>query len=432
MVAVTTGALSADDVLTAFHRVRPLVETEEPHTTTPEGLGLDIDAISERVCSSCMEDMRYLLSTTPHLRALGYGDWVLAPELYRFPNELVMQRDLLVVLSEVRSDHPSFDGQGPVAIRWVLNPFFVSTCIPGERVSFVCLSMGFVKFLQVVVGTLVRLHEVARELPAEDSVFTNYLFGADAARAIGAGGARIENMINVLLGSAGRMAEGELTGLDAPLTPKLVQEITPSHPFLGTAYSSCETFIVLHELAHLFRRHEPGASRTLSLEIEADMAALSMLVIADARLDYFGPLFVGPAFFFQVARIYELATRTFGALKALRERMRQPEASQRTLADKSDPRGREQELEARLHAAILWIPRMGVPLGGLAGAMAEELDVLLAGCRLRLLTGLGRTQTLASLLPDGREAARWRVESDEHRHFGEQIGHFSETSWRRG
>jgi hypothetical protein len=164
---------------------------------------------------------------------------------------------------------------------------------------------------------------------------------------------------------------------------------------------------MLHELGHLFRRHDPGADRAFSTEIEADRAAQSMLIIAGARLGYAAPETVGPPFFFQIARLYDLVTRTFRDLDAVRAG-RHPDALESVRAS-------EQELRARLIKAIETLPALGVPLGGLMATLAEELSVLLAECQRRLLGAIGETVELAALLPDGTAARRFENENAQLR-----------------
>lgn len=370
--------LTATHVLERFRLIRPSFDMDIPMTSpTPAGMGFSEPHLApENVLADLLQRIEDQVKGNPAFSS-GEYDWATDPSVYRDYAEAMMQYDLLTVLGEMRRDRPGVEALQPIAIKWVTNPYFASVCVPGPDLNFILLSHGFAKFLQVVVGTMVRLHDLAAESTVPPSGRSNYLLGADIERALRLDDEAVRHALHVLIGSAMRSMDGELVGMDNPVTPRLV-ELGDKHPFLATIYSSAELFIVLHEVAHLLLEQDPKKGRTLKQEIDADHAGQSLLIVADATLGYAGPYIVGPAFYFQVARLYEM----------IRRFLRKDESLQA-----------EQEMQSRLKATIARAPGMGMPLESLIQCMAEEVFVLIAGCQHEMLRMLKSPVPLDSLLP---------------------------------
>jgi hypothetical protein len=203
------------------------------------------------------------------------------------------------------------------------------------------------------------------------------------------GGEEVSLAIRVLIGNAIQSVSGDIGGLDAPLTPRLASDVWEQSPLLAYAYQSCELFIVLHELGHLLNGDDHRLQRTLAVELRADRTAQRLLKIGASKLNYAGSFYVGPTFYLQVARLYDLIRRTYGGLRHVRGAAVSAQG--------------EFELHKRLSAAIAAVPSMGFPASApriaLMEALANEMYVLIAGCQFELFRLLETPRSLESLLP---------------------------------
>lgn len=375
-----SSPITADIVAAEFAKVRHIVDDGRGTGKPLDGLDLDtLKGAEVWFRHKHLTDIERLIKTTPLFFKSGAFDWAADPDAYNDPLELAMQRDLMVVLSEISEDHPDLQRLPPVAVKWVTNPYFSSVCLRGETVSFICISNGFARFLQAVVGTVIRLHDVGVHLRWLNSSLSNYLFGADVERALKRGGETVDQAITFLIDAAVRLMDGQSTGLPYALTPRLVGDIKVTSPMLAHAYSSSELFIVMHELTHLLRGHNHRRGRTLADELAADRGAQSLLVIAGSQLDYDGTFYVGPIMFLQVARLYDEICRMTRLARHPYE------------GELDDERELESgiELKLRLEAVVKNAEKMVPGPRGLGMALLEETAVLIAAVQAVHLTAAG-------------------------------------------
>ncbi len=295
------------------------------------------------------------------------------PSLYTGSWEISLQWHLIHVLSEIRHDHPDLVGLSPICVRTVNSPTFASYCVPGPTVTFIVISVGLMKFLQVAVGTMIRLHDIGKSLRVAGPVRSNRVLGSDAAKAVRQGGKDVDHALDVLLGTAFRILDGEAPGLDAPLTPRLLTFVS-SHPDLVLTYQMTEGFVVLHELGHLLRGHSHRDARKLETELDADEAALSLSVIVTSAYDNNSFLTGGPVAYLQLARLFEMVRR-------LKYDLDHPDP------DRPIDVAPERELHTRLQAVVPVLERFGFDrrLTSQAEEFAREWSVLIAACQERLL-----------------------------------------------
>lgn len=388
--------LDARGIAERFARVRPLVERVDIVLREPPDVAVLVEPDARRArVEAIAESIAEVLERRPGFAArFDYG-WATDPDGYDDVWDAVLQHVVIVTLSEIDDDHPDLERLNPVVVKSVRSVSFASVCVPGADVDFICISRAFQGFLQAFVGTLLDLRDAARGL--DDTTATwcrgNALHGRDAERALRAGGDETEQLVDTLLGSAMRLSAGRPVRHARSVGPRLYAEIERVNPFLAEAYLSCEGFVVCHELAHLLRRHRFDVHRDVRREREADQAALSLMTIASACVEWMATgLFAGPALFIQVSRVYDLGRRVQEGVDA-------GHVDMETIVPPAD------ELTARGVAIVRAIPGLGTPpvVQQLVQQLIDELHVILAACQRAVLRELGHARPFADFLPE-REA----------------------------
>ena len=295
--------LTSEIVRIEFTRISALVDNSQINIVG--GSGFDKHrGYAIRVLADTIEKAGHL----PHCSDYG---WVIDAANEAHPYEVFLQAMVIGIIAEIPAEHPDLAGFKPVAVRLVRGTSFSSVSFPGEQVNFICISLGFMKFLQGLVGLMLDLQERGREQQGEHLFCTtNYVFGRSIEAALrNVSTSEIESFIKAFPDK-----DLFLSGYGSPITTRLTEKTTLNTSLLPQALMATEAFILCHEMGHLLRGHQLSWQRSPTLEREADKAAISLLLCASAMGEEYSLIsWIGPPFFFQVARLYELIRRFIAA-----------------------------------------------------------------------------------------------------------------------
>lgn len=358
-----------EEIKAEFSRVNLLVDNvriELVPTPLPEGAASYLNVIKEMIAR--------LLDKSSHLPQVSGYDWVLSPECELNPYELVLQHLIIGILSEISSDHPDLIGFKPTVVRLVRGASFSSVAIPGDSVNFICISFGFMKFIQAIFGLILDLREIGKEKSQGGVVCaTNLFFGRDVEAAL-----RAETHAEIARIIFSDPDGGvHFTGFGSPINNRLSKDEVTQTSLLPEGYFAAEAFIVCHELGHLLNRDQLSLGRDSSQERQADAAAMSLLLCASALgIPHQRLPIIGPPVFFQIARLYELIRR-------FREAISNPE---KITAEALQP---DRELLVRLVGTAYGLEKfVDKPTADRSTEIAAELSVVIAGfqqCMMRFV-----------------------------------------------
>jgi hypothetical protein len=368
-----------------FEEVKPLVDHSLATSAPPDMATSRADLLdsARRIAQSLQE---YLATHQEFAARFDFGWAATPPRPEDEPFDVLVQSAVVTALAEVDPKHPNLDRLKPVAVKWVENPNFVAVSVPGATVDFICLSRGFAKFVQAVVGAFVAAHDAGREAPPIEGLIakTNYIGGHDLERLLRTERQDGITLMGKLVDVGWRIASGDQATWNPSISPRLNGDIRTQLPFLGQMLLAADVFVALHELAHLLEGHR-SSERSLDHEIAADRGAISLGIIVSARLE--GARFtslLGPTCLLQTARLYELIRRARSAFEK--------DWSAAALYP-------EEELAARLAATRRAAGEFG--LGSLlpvALAVEAEMSAMILGCQCYLLSQLGSEVAFEELL----------------------------------
>jgi hypothetical protein len=328
----------------------------------------------------------YLATHAEFASRFDFGWAATPPRPEDEPFDVLLQSAVVTALAEVDPDHPNLDRLKPVAVKWVENPNFAAVSVPGATVDFICLSRGFAKFVQAVVGAFVAAHDAAREAPPIEGLIarTNHIGGHDLERLLRTERQTGMTLMGKLVDVGWRIASGEPATWKPSISPRLTGDIGTQLPLLGQMLLAADLFVALHELAHLLEGHH-SSERRLDHEIAADRAAISLGIIVSARLEGARfTSFLGPTCLLQTARLYELIRRAKSAFE------------KNWAAAALYP---EEELAARLAATRRAAVEFGLEsLLPVALAVDAEMSAMILGCQSYLLSQLGSEVAFEELL----------------------------------
>jgi hypothetical protein len=380
--------LSAADVRAEFDRVRGYLD----HRSVADPTSLDQNLLYEpaldspRVLAS-LDRVKKMLEEHPAFSQRFDFWWAIDPRSYNSTVEVALQVVLIAALADSNQDHPHLNRLKPTAVRCVFNPQFSSTSIQGSAVDFVCISSGFMKFLQVLLGTLIDLRDLGRDLSGPTRLCrTNLFFGQDAERVFRERPDAGEEVCRGLVGAGLKVLDGHLVSHHSPIFGRLMSDVLRASPIMPLAYTACEGFIACHEIAHLLAGHAYSPTRDIDQEIEADRGGASLMIVSSATDNIPAGVLFGPALFFQASRIYELIRR-MGTIISEAE---VPESEQQSMDDLVAP---ELELKQRMDIVQRYLDEQIPQIPGLPirySAVVAELSVLIVGCQQYLIKHLQR------------------------------------------
>jgi hypothetical protein len=363
--------LAPHDIHDDFHKVRAGVDHRSLMDPAPFGDG----SLDNPMAKRRLDEIAELLDTHPRFSERFDYSWAADPASYNDSLELSLQSVLIAALADSNQDHPHLERLRPTAVRSVMNSQFSSTCLSAERVDFICVSFGFIKFMQICVGSMIDFHDIGRSIDGDTRMAdTNYLFGQDAERALRTAPEAGREICRRVVDAGFTIAGGGYVAHHSPITGRLASDIGQASLMVPLMLVACEGFVVCHELAHLLGGHRRGVFRALDHEVDADEAATSLLIVASATLRGLpaGTMF-GPPAFFQVARLYEMTRR-------VRAMMHEPGDVSKFIAS-------EHELKLRMKLTGRYIARE-IKLPGKRAVfwdVVNELGVLIRGCQLYML-----------------------------------------------
>lgn len=316
--------------------------------------------------------------------------WAVDAASYTDPVEVFLQQVLIAALADSKRDHPHLRALKPTAVRCVYNPQFSSFALPGQTVDFVCISIGFMKFLQVLLGAMIDFHDAGCDLTGPTRLcYTNLAFGQDAERLMRQRPKVAQGICNRVVLEGLRCFKGDFANHHSPIFGRMVGDLLEVSGLTPLLYSGCEGFIVCHELAHLLSP-DKTPQRKMRLEQDADLSAISLMFVATCVIDndLFVPTLYGPPLFFQAARIYGLIHRAGIVISGVPQDMEKMSDS-------------EVELIRRLMGIRRYL-RKETPLPAgtpdLFDDLIAELSMLLLGCQWRLLELGGKDVDIGALM----------------------------------
>jgi hypothetical protein len=353
--------LTYQEIKAEFARVSLLVDNAKIIALPPDASDAEISSATDVV----KEELSRLINRSKHLPQVSDYDWVLTSECELSPYELVMQYLIIAILAEIPPDHPDLVNFKPTVLRFVRGASFSSVGIPGHSVNFICISIGFTKFIQAVFGLILDLHKFGKEKTRNGLVCaTNHIFGQDAEAAL-----RIKThgeIARVIF--SGPEGGVYLAGYGSSIRERLNSPEIFQVSLLPHGYEAAEAFIICHELGHLLHGHQLSLGRDSRQEREADQAAISLLLCASALgEEYRAYPIIGPPLFFQIARLYELIRRfrqVISDLQGMTGEVLRPEF----------------ELHVRLMSVVNDLKEfVGKPAAHRSAEIASELTVIIAG-----------------------------------------------------
>lgn len=382
--------LTPADIHAEFERVRGAVDfrsVADPDSLTQPAF--DTPRLDSPQFYKRLAPIAKILESHPRFAERFDFWWATEPESYTSPAETGLQTVLIAALADAVQDHPNLRRLKPTVIRCVANPQFSSLSIRGSEVDFVCISTGFMKFLQMLLGSLIDFHDAGKDLAGPTRICaTNVVFGQDAERTLRQRPQAGKEICGRIVDQALKVFGGGLAGHHSPIFGRMLGDISEASPLMPALYVACEGFITLHELAHLLAGHEYSASRSLEHEIEADLSGISLMIVASSVLgdSLSVPVLYGPPLFFQGARLYALIHR-IGVLYAEKDLPESEQQSIDTLA------AAERELKHRLGRTQRYLhEQVPLPAGvpDIFGSIVSELAVPIVGCQQKLFAMTGR------------------------------------------
>lgn len=382
--------LVPEDILNEFDRIRGGVDYRS--VVDPNALNqpaLDTPRLDSPYVQRVLNHIAQTLEDHPRFSKRFDFWWATHHESYTNPAEVGLQNVLIAALADSAQDHPNLERLKPTAIRCVTNPQFSSVSINGSAIDFVCVSLGFMKFLQLVLGALIDFHDAGEDLRGETKLCnTNVIFGQDAERTLRERPSTGEEICGRVVHEGLRIFDGNYANHHSPIFGRMMSDIGKASPLMPALYTASEGFIALHELAHLLAGHEYSSSRQLEKEVEADVSGMSLMIVASSvlgdRLPV--PVLYGPPLFFQASRLYALIHR-MGTIFIERDI---PENEQQSMEVLVAP---EAELKYRMERAHRYLnQQVPMPPGSpdIFHDIVMELSVLIVGCQQRFLAVTGQ------------------------------------------
>lgn len=252
----------------------------------------------------------------PRFFAVFDYSWAFQSDSYGSSLEMQLQLSFLQVACEIAQDHPNYGKLGGIVIRIAGTREWVPFCQTVDRWKFIVFPTPFLKALQQYTLGHILLYKGGRHLkPVFASVIqSNNLQGEIAERLVrqrpdfvyalaedvfapfvATTKREIPKFLNLTFGSF--LADEKKRGNTLSVARQLVML-----PILAEVYVLC------HELAHILEHDFNETGRSLAEELEADRAASSLSVVADATLKLPGSIgMTGAALFLNVLEMLQKA-----------------------------------------------------------------------------------------------------------------------------
>jgi len=367
--------LTPEDIHSEFRKVRAGIDHRPvPESAALDGFPSDIPLDGPHAKRQ-LDEISELLDAHPRFSERFDFSWATDPASYSISLELTLQAVLIAALADSDQDHPDLARLRPTVVRCVMNPQFSSTCISADEVDFICISQGFIKFMQIFVGSMIDFHDIGRWIHGETKLAdTNLVFGQDAERTLRTVPEAGKEICQGIVNAGFNIAGGEHVSHHSTISERLADDIGRHAPTLVIAMIACEGFIVCHELAHFLKGHKQKLVRSIDDEVGADESGTSLLIVASATLKPLpaGTLF-GPPVFFQLARLYEMMHR-------VRAMMYEPGDVSKFIASENELKLR-MKLTGRYIAKHIPMPHERSPYW----EIVNEIGVVIRGCQLYML-----------------------------------------------
>lgn len=228
-------------------------------------------------------EIRSLIDSDDRFNALDY-EWAADPDAYARSHEAVLQLEVIRALAGIPSGHPVLSSTKPIVVRLDSAAGYQSMSLRGRRCDFIVISGGYLGVLRSVAHVMTQVHEeFADQQPAGASASIEQLLTAPCSSLI----AGLSNDPAAVLDKIGWL-QLQVVALDrevpppyeAPLLTDRIQKGVEANDALwlhvATMYGACDRFILFHELGHILNGDAFDVARSLSSELMADWAAMSL------------------------------------------------------------------------------------------------------------------------------------------------------------
>lgn len=302
-------------------------------------------------------------------RVFDYG-WAFQSESYSSSLEMQLQLSFLQIACEIAENHPNYSKLNGIVIRIAGTKEWVPFCQAVDSWKFIVFPTPFIKALQQYTLGHILLYQGGRHLkPVFASVIrSNNLQGEIAERLVRQRpdfvyalsrdvfspfvmtiDREVPTFLTLNFGSF--LADEAKRGNSKSIALQLV-----SLPILAEVYVLC------HELAHILEHDFSKMGRSVAEELEADRAASSLSIVADAVLKLPGSVGIaGAALFFNVLEMLQKA-QFIGKLASLNTHPIQREPSGQDIHGiAASNLAQLEELQLRRRAHCLTYLMFGLP-----------------------------------------------------------------------
>lgn len=368
-----------------------IVEDFARYATMTTNAGYEMSAshvpeVAAAICTYCA-DIEKVVAANPAFFADHDYAWATKPENYAHPVEAQLQFGLLLVISEIRPNHPDYARLGNICVRTLASRHInMEAVVRGEN-KYIVVATSMIRMLQAWAVAIRHIAEIGRAAPQDVPVIcvADHLEGQALEKAVRADWPAVTPYLDYLIDTCIAYRLGEVPARTFALAENADAALARATLFLFVG----EMFFVCHELVHVLKHVAAPRERSEAEELEADHWAASLFIIFQSQIGRWyafeksglheepivqSAVFSGPAVFFTV-----MHTLLFIERLALA-------ATEDATSPKHEVVGREFNLNrARMIAFQDALRAFRLDRhASVYQASLQQLDVVAVACRMRL------------------------------------------------
>ena len=364
-------------IITHYEALARAREARSHTLVAPASLTSEFD----RATADAAAKIGALLESAAFFRTFDYR-WAADPTSYRNPLEAALQRMVLTAICEIEPSHPHYPRLGDICVRVAPSGGVNAMSFEDEGFKYAVMTTALVKYPWEFLHVFDTLRPRASrydEIPGFNAAAAAWT-PADAAGCAAEQGEALDQLFDTALSYTDFTVPEHLESRYNSVT----ERNSPRAAYMTQTIGAADAFIVLHEVGHLLAHPGPATQRDERIEIQADEAALSLMIILSSREPTITPyLMNGPALSFAAMRHFNMCRRTGFHLKSITKKDES--------FDEEAERRFEQELTDRSCRISRMAASMGLPrlLAKSFDTISQEMFFLTEATKLRLIARLG-------------------------------------------